>query len=89
MTRLQGVMYDAIPDAVVVSPTIVDVLVSYEEVTETDEMSGEQSTKYKCVIDRYKTTEYVDVLQKKVDSVESETTQAMVGLTEVYEMLLG
>lgn len=89
MTRLQDVMYDTIPEKVVVSPTIVDVLVSCEEVTTTDEMSGEPSTKYKCTIERYETTEYVDKLQKQMDSVEAQTTQAMVGLTEVYEMMLG
>lgn len=89
MQYLEGVIYDTKPDDVTVYPSCVDVVQSCVEVEMKDEMSGETSQKFKCDIERYTTTEYIDVMQKKNGELEEQMTQAQVGIVEAYEMLLG
>lgn len=89
MQRIENVMYDERPEKVVVGPTIVDVCISAEQVEETDETSGEKSIKWKCVIDRYTSNEYIAVLHAKNVDLEQQMTEAQIGIVEVYEMLLG
>lgn len=88
MQRFDGVIYDEKPKDVTVYPSCVDVVLSCEEVEIEDEMSGETSTKYQCDIERYTTSEYIDVMQKKNGELEQQMTQAQVGIVEAYEMLL-
>lgn len=89
MQRLEGVIYDAKPDDITVHPTSVDVVQSCEEVEMEDEMTGDVSKKFKCDIERYTTSEYIDVIQKQNGELEQQMTQAQVGIVEAYEMLLG
>lgn len=88
MQRIENVMYDTKPDEVTVYPSCVDVVKSCNEVEVEDEMTGETSTKHECVIERYTTSEYIDVMQKKNGELEQQMTQAQVGIVEAYEMLL-
>lgn len=89
MQRFDGVMYDEKPKDVTVYPSCVDVVLSCEEVEVEDEMSGETSQKFKCDVERYTTTEYIDVIQKKNSELELQVTQTQIGIVEAYEMLLG
>lgn len=88
MQRLEGVIYDKKPDDVTVYPSCVDVVQFCEEVEVKDEMTEETSTKFQCDIERYTTSEYIDVIQKKNGELEVQMTQAQVGIVEAYEMLL-
>lgn len=85
MQRLEGVMYDVKPDDVTVYPSSVDIVQSCEEV----EMEGGASKKFKCDIERYTTSEYINVIQKKNGEFEQQMIQAQIGIVEVYEMLQG
>lgn len=89
MQRIENVIYDAKPDDITVYPSCVDVVKSCTEVEIEDEMSGETSTKYQCDVERYTTSEYIDVIQKKNGELEQQMTQTQVGIVEAYEMLLG
>lgn len=89
MQRLENVMYDEKPEDVVIGLSIVDVCISSEKVEEEDGVSGVKSTKWKCIIDRYTSNEYIGVLQAANAALERQMTQAQVGIVEVYEMLLG
>lgn len=88
MQRLEGVIYDVKPDDITVYPSCVDVIQSCIEIEVKDEISGEILIKYQCNIERYTTSEYIDVMQKKNGELELQMTQAQVGIVEAYEMLL-
>lgn len=89
MQKLHDIIYDAKPATVTVYDTSVMVVTACTEVEVTDEMSGTTSTKWKCEVDQYTNAEYIETLQARMDDAENQALQAMVGLTEVYEMMLG
>ena len=89
MENLNGVMYDDRPEEVIVRPTSVDVMTLIEPVNVTDEMSGKTSVKFKCNVERYTTSEYIDKLKTDNANLNTQVTQAQMGLAEVYELIAG
>lgn len=89
MENLKGVMYDSKPEDVIVRPTSVDVMTLVEPVNVKDEMTGKTSVKFKCNVERYTTSEYIDKLRSDNASLNMQVTQAQMGLAEVYELIAG
>lgn len=88
MQRLENVIYDYEPQKINVGTTIVDVCVSAELVEMVDEMTNETYDKWKCVIDRYTSSEYIAVLHAKNVALEQQITEAQLGIVEMYEILI-
>ena len=89
MENLTSVIYDDRPEEVIVRPTSVDVMTLIEPVNVTDEMSGKTSVKFKCNVERYTTSEYIDKLKTDNANLNTQVTQAQMGLSEVYELIAG
>ena len=89
MENLNGVIYDDRPEEVIVRPTSVDVMTLVEPVNVKDEMTGKTSVKFKCNVERYTTSEYIDKLRSDNASLNMQVTQAQMGLAEVYELIAG
>ena len=89
MENLNGVMYDDRPEEVIVRPTSVDVMTLIEPINVTDEMSGKTSVKFKCNVERYTTSEYIDKLKTDNVNLNTQVTQAQMGLAAVYELIAG
>ena len=89
MENLNGVMYDDRPEEVTVRPISVDVMTLIEPINVTDGMSGKTSVKFKCNVERYTTSEYIDKLKTDNANLNTQVTQAQTGLAEVYELIAG
>lgn len=90
MQKLLNVEYDHKPEAIEVYPSGVDVIIRCEQKVRTDEMSGQQNERivWECDVERYDSDEYIKLQMAQYDAVQSQLTEAQVGLVEVYEMLL-
>ncbi len=89
MEQLNNVMYDDRPEDVIVRPTSVDVMTLIEPVNVTDDTTGKTTVKFKCNVERYKTSEYIDKLKNENVLLNEQVTQAQIGLVEVYELIAG
>lgn len=83
-----GIMFDNKPEDVVVYPNSVYVVKSCEEVQVIDKPEGTTQTKYKCDVEVYEITEYIDVIQKENTLLNNQVTEAQIALVEVYELIL-
>lgn len=89
MQKLIGVEFDKKPNDIEIYKTGADVVLSAVETTKTDGQNGEERVVWVCDIDRYTLLEYVYYQQNKYSTLQSELTQAQIGLVEVYELVLG
>lgn len=89
MQKFVGVEYDHKPNDVEIYKTGVDIIVSCVETQKTDTQTGEQKVVWICDVDRYTLLEYVYYQQNQYAAFEQDLTQTQVGLTEVYELILG
>lgn len=89
MQKFIGVEYDKKPNDVEIYKTGVDITISAVETEKVDQQTGETKTIWICDIDRYMLLEYVYYQQSKYSTLQSELTQAQIGLVEVYELVLG
>lgn len=88
MQKLLSVEFDHKPQPIVVYKTGVDVVTRCEEKTKTDPEDGEVRTVYECDLERYDADEYIKLQMAQYVELQTQLTQAQVGLVEVYEMLL-
>lgn len=88
MQKFVDAEYDHKPNSIEIYRSGVDVIVKCTEVQKEDEQSGVTRIVWICDVERYSLLEYIYVQQNKYDALNEQVTQAQVGLTEVYEMLL-
>ena len=88
MQKFVDVEYDHKPNDIEIYKSGVDVIIKCVETQKEDEHSGTTRTVWICDVERYTLLEYIYVQQSKYDAINTQLTQAQVGLTEVYEMLL-
>ena len=88
MQKFVDVEYDHKPNDIEIYKSGVDVITKCTETQKEDEHSGTTRTVWICDVERYTLLEYIYVQQSKYDAINTQLTQAQVGLTEVYEMLL-
>ena len=88
MQKFVDVEYDHKPNNIEIYKSGVDVITKCTETQKKDEQSGTTRTVWICDVERYSLLEYIYVQQSKYDAINTQLTQAQVGLTEVYEMLL-
>ena len=89
MQKFIGVEYDKKPNDVEIYKTGVDITISAVETEKVDKQTGETKIIWICDIDRYTLLEYAYYQQNKYNTLQSELTQAQIGLVEVYELVLG
>ena len=89
MQKLVGVEFGFKPNDVEIYKTGVDVIVNCVETQKTDTQTGEQKVVWICDVDRYTLLEYVYYQQNQYTAFEQDLTQTQIGLTEVYELILG
>lgn len=88
MIKYTDVIYDEKPKEITVDDTVVYVIKSCEEVEIKDELIGASYIKYKCDVEEYSTSEYIDILHKSTALLNSQMDDAQIALTEVFEMML-
>lgn len=88
MQKFVDVEYDHKPNNIEIYKSGVDVITKCTETQKKDEQAGTTRTVWICDVERYTLLEYIYVQQSKYDAINTQLTQAQVGLTEVYEMLL-
>ena len=88
MQKFVDVEYDHKPNNIEIYKSGVDVITKCTETQKKDELSGTTRTVWICDVERYTLLEYIYAQQSKYDAINTQLTQAQVGLTEVYEMLL-
>ena len=88
MQKFVDAEYDHKPNEIEIYKSGVDVITKCTEMKKKDEQSGTTRTVWICDVERYTLLEYIYVQQSKYDAINTQLTQAQVGLTEVYEMLL-
>ena len=89
MQKFVGVEYDHEPNDIEIYKSGVDVIISKTETAKVDTQTEEERIVWICDVDRYTLLEYVYFQQNKYNEFQQELTQTQVGLTEVYESLLG
>lgn len=89
MQKFVDVEYDHKPNDVEIYKTGVDVITSCREEEKTDTMTEEVRIVWICDVDRYTLLEYVYYQQNQYNEVQQELSQTQVGLTEVFELILG
>lgn len=88
MQKFVDVEYDHKPNNIEIYKSGIDVITKCVETQKEDERSGTTRTVWICDVERYSLLEYIYVQQSKYDELNAQLTQAQVGLTEVYELLL-
>lgn len=89
MQRLLNVEFDHKPQSPVVYKTGVDVVTRCEEKLKTDPEDGVERTVWECDLERYESDEYIKYQMAQYAALQEQVTQAQIGLTETYEMILG
>lgn len=88
MQRLLNVEFDHKPQSPAVYKTGVDVVTRCEEKQKVDPQDGAERTVWECDLERYESDEYIKFQMAQYDALQEQLTQAQIGLTEAYEMIL-